>query len=60
MQVKITSNGILTVTAETETESYALQCWWSRYGTNDGCVSPPTSGIGVRWELPAEQQEETD
>lgn len=29
MKTEINSNGVLTITPETELESYALECWWS-------------------------------
>jgi len=56
MKAEITSDGFLVVTAETETESYALKCWWNSY--QQPAVVLPASGIHVRYELPAQPEKE--
>ena len=45
MKAAISTNGILMIKAERETERYALKTWWE-----DFCESSPKAAIAVDWE----------
>lgn len=45
MKATITAKGDLFVIAETETESYALSCWWNAYQGNSTEASRPAFGV---------------
>lgn len=48
MKAEITENGMLVVTPENPTESFALSCWWDRYEKPNNTEKPTSLKVNLK------------